>query len=276
MKNPGIQWLNGVIILLVASEVASAAPPVPSPVPSCTSTREYITTLEYLRDRQEVAMPELDAQKTALEASKGCNGAARRFIRVSHLLSRAGLGPRDAVHKGLEFAKRTDQETETFTSVFRQAFAEDAMDLDLRASMKMAEELTGEFDGDTVAVLHDFEKLLDFCSDSGKLGLPKPQCGAFAAHLAKQGQKWNGGISVPYIQAFEFAVSEKGPGLPTSKAIEIANKLVTAGPDSADNFISAYRYAISKKGLDLANHAALAFALQMGLAKEDVPTPPSK
>lgn len=253
--------VSGGIIFLAVAQIASAAPSVSS----CTTAREYITTLEYLRDRKEFSMPEPDAQKVALEASKGCTGAAQRFIRISLILSQAGLGPRDSIRKGIEFSKRTDQETETFASVFRRAYAEDAMDLDLRASMKMAEDLTQEFEADSVAVRDDFEKLLDFCSSSGRLGLPKPQCGAFAARLAKQGQRWSGGISVPYIQTFDFVTSSSGPHLATSKAIEIADSLVAAGPDSSDNFITAYKYAVSKKGLGLADNAALAFAMQMGL-----------
>jgi hypothetical protein len=237
-------------------------------VTSCTTAREYITTLEYLRDRKEMAMPEADARKVALEASQGCTGAALRLIRVTTTLSQSGMGAKDAIRRGLEFAKRTDQETETFLTVFNRAYAQDAMDLDLRASVRMADELTRDFEADTVAVRDDFIRLLDFCSGSEKLGLPKPQCGAFAARLAKQGQKWSGGISAPYIQAFEFAVSNKGPALTTARAIEIANQLTAAGPGSAENFVDAYKYAVSKKGLGLADNAALGFALKIGLESD--------
>jgi hypothetical protein len=267
MANGFRKWAIIVLFLAlgIAGSVARAASASTTQISSCTTAREYITTLEYLRDRKELALPEADARKTALEASKGCTGAAQRFIRVSLVLSQAGLGSLDAVKRGLEFAKRTDQETETFMTVFRRAFARDAMDLDLRSSIRMAEDLSRDFEGDTIAVRDDFERLLDFCSGSSRLGLPKPQCGSFAARLAKQGQKWSGGISVPYIQAFEFAVSEKGPSLPTSKAIEIANQLVVAGPGSTENFIAAYKYAVAKRGLALADQAALGFALKIGL-----------
>lgn len=246
---------------------------------SCTTAREYITTLEFLRDRKELALAEADARKAALEASKGCTGAAQRLIKVSLVLSQAGLGASDAIKRGLSYAKRTDQEAETFVTIFRRAFSRDAMDLDLRSSIKMAEDLSREFEGDTLAVRDDFERLLDFCSGSEQLGLPKPQCGAFAARLAKQGQKWSGGISVPYIQAFEFATSKKGPSLTTAKAIEIANKLAIAGPGSAENFIAAYKYAVAPKGLALAENAALKFALKIGLESDaslDGPELPAK
>jgi hypothetical protein len=263
----------GIIFLALAAPVRLAHS---AAVTSCTTSREYITTLEFLRDRKELAIAEPDAQKVALEASKGCTGAAQRFVRVAVLLEQAGLGPKDTIRRSLEFAHRTDQEADTFATVFRLAFDQDAMDLDLRASMKMAEELTQSFDADTVAVRDDFEKLLDFCASSGKLGLPKPECGAFAARLAKEGEKWSGGISVPYIEAFDFVTSEKGPHLATSKALEIAGKLVAAGPDSADNFITAYKYAVSKKGLGLADNAALKFAMQMGLESGNaIPEPSS-
>ena len=263
MKKRQIGLGSVIIFLAVAATRTLHASPGAT---SCTTAREYITTLEYLRDRKELTMPEPEARKVAAEAAKGCTGAALRFIRISWVLSEAGLGPRDSIRKGLEFALRTDQETETYASVFSRAYSEDSMDLDLRASMKMADELTREFEADTVAVRDDFDKLLGFCSSSGRLGLPKPQCGAFAARLAKLGEKWSGGIAAPYIQAFEFVNSASaGPHLATSRAIEIAGQLVMAGPDSADNFITAYKYAVSKRGLAMADNAALAFAMQMGL-----------
>jgi hypothetical protein len=183
-------------------------------------------------------------------------------------LSRAGLGGQDSVKKALAFSKRTDMETETFITVFRRAFAQDSLDLDLRSSIKMADSLTAEFEGETLAVRDDFEKILDFCTEEKNLNLPRPECGAFAARVAKLGEKWSGGVSGPFIRAFEYMRSEKGAHLATGKALELSEKLIAAGRDSADNFITAHKYGLNKKGLDLTDSGALSFAMEMGLGGE--------
>jgi hypothetical protein len=233
---------------------------------SCTATREYVTTLEYLRDRKELAIPEADARKVAQETAKGCSGAARRMIRVSSMLSKAGFGSKDSLENGLAFAKSTDEATDTFVTIFQRAFLPEHLDLDLQASLSMAQSLTRGFEGDTVAVRKDFEKLVDFCASSKNLDLPKPQCGVFAARVAKLGQEWKGGIYPGFVKVFDFARSEKGVQVPTGQALKIAEKIVAAGPDSPENFISAYRYAVSKRGLGMNEKAALDFATEMGAA----------
>jgi hypothetical protein len=253
----------------------------PSSQASCTSTREYITTLEFLRTKKELGMEEAESRRVARKVAKGCTGAASRFIRVASVLSGSGLGPHDSLTKGLEFAARDDREAETFVTVFRQAYLEQGLDLDLRASLKMADELTREFEGNTLGVRDDFERLLTFCASASSLNLPKPQCGTFAARLARAGQRWSGGISQPFLRAFEFMREEiAGPKLATGKALELSEKLVSAGPDAPDNFITAYKYATKRKGLDLAVEPALKFATEMGLETlDDSETPaasPSK
>ena len=253
----------GLWAVLVAALMMQVMPVVAQA--SCTTAREYITTLEFLRDRKDLAVPEADAQKVSRQVAKGCTGAAQRFIRISVLMSKAGMGSKDSLQKSIEFSARTDREAETFATVFKQAFFEEGLDLDLRASMKMAESLTSEFEGDSLGVRDDFEKLVSYCSDKEKLELPRPQCGAFAARLAKLGHRWGGGISAPFVSAFEYLRSEKGPALPTGKALQLAEKLMTAGPDAPNNFITAYKYAVNKKGLGLSESPALAFATDLGL-----------
>ena len=58
----------------------------------------------------------------------------------------------------------------------------------------------------------------------------------------------------------------KGPHLATSKALELADKLVVAGPDSADNFITAYKYAVSKKDWAWPTTPRSSLRLQMGIS----------
>lgn len=229
----------------------------------CTTTREYVTTLEFLRHRREFDVSEQQAQLIAKEVSQGCTGAARRFILVSSALSQAGLTSQDAFKAGIEFSIRTDSDADAFVTVFQKAYLEDALDLDVGSAMKLARQLSSEFDGDTVAAREDFEKLVSYCVSAKHLDLPRPQCAIHAVRLVKLGQGWGGGIAAPFIQAFEFLRSDSGPELSTADAFPLAEKLVSATPDSVENFISGYKYAVSKHGLDLPREQAIEFAREM-------------
>src|SRR4051812_28021482 len=89
---------------------AKAAVPAPKEL-HCLTTREYVTTLEFLRDSKEFQLPEKDARALATRVSDGCTGAALRFIKVTRLLTKAGVGSKDAVTTAADFAHRTDAET---------------------------------------------------------------------------------------------------------------------------------------------------------------------
>jgi hypothetical protein len=230
----------------------------------CTSTQEYVTALEFLRAEKVFAIAEPNARKVAEKIAMGCTGAAGRFIRVTKLLSTAGLGGKDAVETGLEFSSRTDTEAETFAVVFRHAFLEQYLDLDLAASVQMAKSLTTEFEGDTAKVKEDFLRLSQFCTQKDELDLPRPQCGTMAAHIASKGQGFGGGIATKYIKLFEFIRKEsKGPGLTTGDALRLAEKVISQGPGADENFINGYRYATSTKGLSMGTSEAISFAQGM-------------
>jgi len=239
---------------------------------NCTAAREYVTTLEFLRSQTALDLAEADARRVALEVSSGCTGAGERFIRTIQLLSKAGIASAEAIAVGRELAGRTDRETETFVTIFQHAFLEDYLDLDLLTSLRMAKSLSTEFEGDVLAVRDDFKTLVQFCTDPDRLPMSKPRCADFAVRMIRKGQAFSGGVSRSFIEAFDFMRSPKlGPGLPSGRALEIAEELVAAGPGAGDNFIQGYRYAIGKKGLALDVDAALTFA--RSLAAKTIKSP---
>src|SRR5688572_3898868 len=73
--------------LTAANALADFLIPVPRaehqveipPYQGCQSTREFVTTLEYLRDQKQLGLDEREGRKIAYEVAKGCTGAARRF-----------------------------------------------------------------------------------------------------------------------------------------------------------------------------------------------------
>lgn len=234
---------------------------------NCTYTREFITALEYLRSQQDAQVAEKDARVLAQKISRGCTGAAQRFIKVHAALSKASLGGKASTETGLEFTKRTDADTEGFVAVFLMAYLPDQLDLDLASSIRLARSLSTSAEGavlpNLATVRDDFQALVRFCTESQEMALPRPECGLFAVRLAKKNAIFSGGIAAPFIQLFRFLASEKGPHLTTGESLKLAERLMEAGTDSADNFIQAYKYSISPRGLAASAQESVEFARQM-------------
>lgn len=255
------------LVLILTSSVAWGDEPVPSPSPDsgCSTTAEFVKTLSYLRSQKEFAIDEAKSRKIAEDVSQGCSGAAKRFTQVVEDLFNSGLASWDAVKIGTELAQRKDSEVATFLNIFDHSFGTDALDLDLRNSVKIALSLTSEYTGDTLVARKDFEALTQFCISREHLDLPKPRCALFAARITHEGQTWKTGAALPFIHAFEFirATGTDGPGLATDQALQFAENIVVAGPGSDQNFIQAYSFGTRKDGLALGSSDAVKFAFKM-------------
>jgi hypothetical protein len=275
MKPISLAVLPAAAGLALASLTSCAVLPRKAPPPQdCPAAREFITSVNYLRSRKELSLPEPEIRKVAGQVAEGCAGAANRFVQVTELLVRSGLGGRDAVAEGLRLARGTDPQAEVFRRVFRRAFLSEYLDLDLRASLAMANELSAGFAHGPVSVRRDFETLLDYCVDRKGFDLPRQRCGAFAARVAQAGADWKDGVAAEFIRTYEFLRSDRGPGLPTHQALAMAEELSASGPGAAENFTRGYRYALSKDGLDSPREAAVAFARQL-TRKRVAPTAPT-
>ncbi len=257
----GMQKLAlGVLLSLVVSPAHAA--PIPA---SCATAREFITTLEFLRSDTELKPSEEQARKLAEQVATGCTGAAARMIRVAKVLHRAGLSANDSLKTGVEFAAKTDREMETFIAVFRRAFLEEYLDLDLPAAVKLGRSLSTEFEGDVFAVRDDFERIVDHCIARNRWALPKPRCAQLASEIARSGQTWSGGVSEPFLKLMSFATLDtSGPKLATDQALNLSRELIKSGPEAVDSFSIAYKYAVSDGGLKLTREDAIRFA--QGLA----------
>jgi len=237
--------------------------------PNCLTSREFITSLEFIRNDGDFHMKEQEARELALKISEGCTGAAKRFIRVAKVISKAGENRKMASETGLKFSKGTDSETDSFIKVFQMALAEDGLDMDLNNSIKIALSLSREFKGDVEHARKDFEKIVEYCADSNTLGLPRLHCGPFAAKIAKYGESWKDGVSKAFIKTFEYLKSDSGPALITADALRVADRMIEHGPLTYENYSQAYQYAISKNGLGLSRDEAVKFATKMASITTD-------
>lgn len=230
---------------------------------TCSSTREYVTMLEFLRAEKKFGMSDPEARRIAQEVSEGCTGAAKRVMNVTLLLRKAGMSAKDALAHGKKFIDRSDAESATFIEVFKRAFLEDYLDMELGSSTELAHSLSSEFNGNLELAARDFKKMVEFCVENDGLDLPKATCGRLGARVARQGQNSGRSVYPSFIEAYEFLRSENGPNINLSDAVRHSEELVGISPYAVRNFIQAYRYGISEKGLSLTAAEALRFGKQM-------------
>ncbi len=239
------------------------AAPAPTEVSQCLASREFVTALEFLRADEAFKLKDPEGRDLAFKIAEGCTGAAKRFIRISKTLFTTGANRRDMTRLGLRFSSGSDAETDAFIAAFSRAIAEDSLDLDYETSLQLALSLSKEFTGDLKTVREDFTQLVDFCSKDQALGLPRAQCGPFAAKLARKGETWKDGLAQPFIETFQYLKSESGPNLTTADALKIAETLVGQGPGGPENFKIAFKYGTSRSGLSLPRNEAVLFSKKL-------------
>ena len=144
----------------------------------CSSTREYVTTLEYLRKKNELKVSDPDARKIADRVSRGCTDAAERFIRVMDLLLRAQVSGKDALAQAETLALRPREVAEGFISAFRIAYSSERLDLRMQAALDLARALSLDFSGDASTAEKDFRDVIELCTSSAGFPLNKENCAA--------------------------------------------------------------------------------------------------
>lgn len=226
----------------------------------CESTKEYITVYRYLDAQKAFALKKEDIMKLADNASKGCSGAARRFIEVNDLLVKASVETSDALKLAMKFTNKDDLVTNAFTTIFKETFLKEYLDLDLKDSIDFALKLSVESSGDPKRIKNDFQKIVKFCLEQSGLDLSGPKCSELAGKVATSGVKFQTEMSSSFLDHFNYLTDKAEADLPTYKALDLSLKLINAGPLSVNNFKDAYKFATSKTGLDLGKVEAINYA----------------
>lgn len=231
---------------------------------TCLSSREFVTTVNYLRERKDLGLQKKSIVDIADKVSKGCSGASQRFINIVKVLSKVGIDSASAVKSALKFAEKEDQVTEAFINTFKKAYSPDFLDLDALNAMRISLELSANFQGDPKKAKEDFEKLAHFCKNKKSLDLPLPRCSQLALDITKKGEKFDSNIAEPFIKLVNFLLKDgKGPKQSIGDALKTAEELISYGPTSNKNFQEAYIFAIDKKGLAYTELDAIKFAKVM-------------
>jgi hypothetical protein len=248
-------------LLLVALPVAQAQASLE--LSGCSSAREYVTTLEYLRKKEDLKLPDLEARKIADQVSKGCTDAAERFIRVSELLIRAQLSVKDAIAQALALSQRPREVAEGFVSAFQLAYSSERLDLRVQSAVDLARAVSQEFDGDALVAEKDFRQVVELCTSERGFPLSKEDCAALGLRVARAGGRIGESVGATFVTAFRELVARKNAPLIGSEAIRTAEEIAAQGDQGLENFRVAYRYALSQSGLKATEPEAYAFARQM-------------
>lgn len=253
------------ILLLSLGLVTACSSRAPKPETSkfCHSSREYITTMEFIRNQKEFELNEKQARELADKVSIGCTGASKRFIQVTKLLVKSGAPSDKAIETGIEYAQGEEQAFAAFMTIFKSSYLESLLDLDLKLSLDISKSLTQGYKGNKKLVEADFSQLVEFCVSQKSLDLPLPECAKTAARVVKSGENFEFKIGTDFIDVFNFVTDKDNANLPTFKALNVAENVVQYGPEAKPNFFKAYEYGIAKNGLDKTIPDAIEFAKTM-------------
>ena len=231
---------------------------------ACSTSKEYITTINFLRDHKEFGLEEKSLQSIADNVSKGCTDSALRFIKATDMLVKASLPTTTALEEGQRLAVKSNAEAENFVSVFKRIYLEKFFDLPASDALALAKKITVELERDHVRVMSDFNELSDFCLNRKGLDLSLKTCSDMIGKIIPKGEDKAPSIARAFVDLIEFmTVDSKGPQIPLKQAIDESIKVLDHGSRAADNYILAFKFAISEKGLSMKNTDAMAFSATM-------------
>lgn len=250
-------------LFLTSQVMASTAQDKKTVSMNCYSTREFITTMEFLRDHKEFALTPMSAQKLAESVSGGCSGSSKRFIQITGVLLKAGIPSNRAIEVAQQFALKSEAEGQTFLTTFKGAFIENLLDLDASHALELALEVSKASEKNPKLAEKNFNQLVDFCVKNKGLDLPLLECGRMGARVLKNATDFEFSVTQDFISLFEYLTDKRKANLPTFEALKAAEYVSQFGPEAKNNFVQAFEYAVKKQGLDKSIADGVEFAKSM-------------
>lgn len=231
---------------------------------ACSASKEYITTVNYLRDHKEYGLEDKQIREIADTVSSGCTDSALRFVKVMDLLTKASLPSELALSEAKRLALKSNAEGDNFVSIFRRIYLEKFFDLSANEALNLAKKLTFELERDHLRVMNDFNILSDFCLGRKGMDLSLSKCAEIIGNIVPKGEDNSNSIAKSFVDLIDFmTMDDKGPQMTLLKAVDEAAKVLEFGSRASDNYVLAYRFAISEKGLALPGAEASKFATNM-------------
>lgn len=231
----------------------------------CDSSREYITTLEFLRKEAGADYHSFEKQNRELaeHVSSFCSGAAYRFIKVVRLFQRMELGINNAMKVAKEAVRVEDDRVDLFILVFKRLYLKSGMDLNPGQSIEIAKSFLKPTDVPAKKIKEEFLTLAKFCESDIGLARSRYTCAVMIRDLMNSLEGKETKIADSFIDTYEELTSNKNLNFSSYNAIQLTKSLVKHGPNAIDNFHIALKYAMSKKGLSYQRNQAVDFAKKM-------------
>jgi len=238
-----------------------------SEVRNCTSTQEFIDAFEFLKSETDLALSEPQAIQLALQISRGCTGAAKRFISVYNIMKKSGIILRTSYEKALVFSTLDDERTENFIKIFKETFLANYLDLDFLTAYQLSLALSQYLKDRIKVVRDDFGDLVKFCTETKSIGFPLRTCAEYAIKVLDSGLYYNEALFPHFKKVFEFLTQGSGVKLPLREGLEVTYEVIAQGPKASENFFKAFNYATSPK-MFLSHKQAI--QLSVTLAKQSM------
>ena len=253
-----------IFVLFCVNVHAAKSPKTEYPYKNCLSAREYITTVNFLREKKEFGLSEKEISNVADQVSSGCSKASKNFIKILSVLNKMGIDTRTSLKFSIEIANKGEDHTHAFLKVFKQVYDPEYLDLDVLTSLNLSLKLANSNDPNVKKSLKDFKNLVEFCIENKSMELSSLKCANLATDVTVIGKQFRKPISKTFIELIEFIQNDKeGPKLDRNASYQTAIKVIRNGELSSKNFKEAFIFASSKKGLKLPVADAVKFAIKI-------------
>lgn len=235
-------------------------------IKNCLSSREYITTVQYLREHKDFALSEKEIKMTADKVSLGCLNSSQRFINTVKLLTNLGVDTRSSIQTALNFSQKTDEHSQAFIEIFKYAYNPEKLDLDVLSSLNLSLQLSAFYEGYINNAIKNFKDLVSFCIENKSLDLPHSSCAKLATEITINGKDYKEPIAPKFKTLVSFLkIDSQGPKLSLLESIAIAKNIISYGETASENFTQGFKFAISEKGLNYSTKMAMDFAKSMAM-----------
>lgn len=228
----------------------------------CESTKEFVSTVDYLRKQKNFTLPDNEILKTALLVSENCNGASRKFQKMLSTLVSAGVDHEHARHFAISYSEEDSESVEAFLSLFQGLVLEKKFNLPFYQAFETAKFFAESSKGNKAMLKKDFLGFISFCfEDSNGIQLSLDQCRSLSLKYLKLHSLFPRGVFQDFKSLFVFLRDQKETGLPIASALSITQTVLQNGPGSQKNFIDSYKYSLYQLNMKPSQSLALALKL---------------
>lgn len=238
----------------------------------CNSSKEFTSTLVYLRKQKRIVLPDAQNIQIALKVASHCNDSSQRFQKIFELLTQSGVDHNHALKFATEYCEQDNVAVEVFLNLFKGLVFEKKYNMSFYEAFETAKFFAENTKGDQISLKEDFIGFLGFCfSDKEGMQLSLQKCRSLSLNYLKLNTKFPKGVFADFKKLFNFLRQDRHTGLSIAVALDVTEKVLAYGNEAADNFIESYKYGLFQ--LNLVPKEALSLGLRLAsftdIKKED-------